>query len=221
MTKKSIMNAVSFRYALLDSYKKMNIQETELAVLLMIDHLLEQGNTYVTSDMLSLKMSLSVSEIDKTMESLMSRGLLSIDFGHNGLKTSIDGLKDKVYAQFKKEMEYESANQVDSEREKTLQELNALFEEKFQHTLSPLDRSVIASWLTSGFKKDDIKDSLLDAVASHRNTVKAVDRILKSKRREDDFLKEGYSASSGPDDTWDKDIQETIALGKKMWGSDD
>lgn len=221
MTKKSIMNAVSFRYALLDSYKKMNIQETELAVLLMIDHLLEQGNTYVTSDMLSLKMNLSVSEIDKTMESLMSRGLLSIDFGHNGLKTSIDGLKDKVYAQFKKEMEYESANQVDSEREKTLQELNALFEEKFQQTLSPLDRSVIASWLASGFKKDDIKDSLLDAVSSHKNTVKAVDRILKSKRREDDFLKEGYSASSGPDDTWDKDIQETIALGKKMWGSDD
>lgn len=221
MTKKSIMNAVSFRYALLDSYKKMNIQETELTVLLMIDHLLEQGNTYVTSDMLSLKMNLSVSEIDKTMESLMSRGLLSIEFGHNGLKTSIDGLKDKVYAQFKKEMEYESANQVDSEKEKTLQELNALFEEKFQHTLSPLDHSVIASWITSGFKKDDIKDSLLDAVSMHKNTVKAVDRILKSKRREDDFLKEGYSASSGPDDTWDKDIQETIALGKKMWGSDD
>lgn len=215
------MNAVSFRYAFLDSYKKMNIQENELAVLLMIDHLLEQGNNYVTSDMLSLKMNYSVDAIDKTMASLMSRGLLSIDCDEKGLKTSIDGLKDKVYAQFKKEMEYESANQVNSEKEKTLQELNALFEEKFQHTLSPLDRSTIANWVSSGFKKEEIKDSLLDAMSLNKATVKSVDRILKSKRRENDFQKEGYSASNGPEDSWDKDIEETIDLAKKMWGSDE
>ncbi len=218
MTKKSIMNAVSFRYALLDSYKRMNIMENELVVLLMIDHLLEQGNSLITNDMLSLKMNYSSSEIDKILVGLLKRGFVSMEMKDNKMRTSIDPLKEKVYAQFKKMMELENASLATEEKENVLQELCEFFESRFQRTLSPLEREMIGNWVNAGYKKQEIEDALLDAFHDGKRTVKAIDRVLRSKRMTQDFEKEGYSASSS---SWDKDIEETMAIAKAMWGSDD
>ena len=40
-------NALNFSYLLLDYYKELNIKENELAVILMIDHLLSQDNEFI------------------------------------------------------------------------------------------------------------------------------------------------------------------------------
>ena len=42
-------------YVLLENYKKLGITETELAVIFMIQHLLKQGNTLITQELLALK----------------------------------------------------------------------------------------------------------------------------------------------------------------------
>ena len=47
--KNPYLNAVSFRYVLLDCYKRIGLTEEETIVVLMIDHLLEQGNTFINS----------------------------------------------------------------------------------------------------------------------------------------------------------------------------
>ncbi len=218
MTKKSIMNAVSFRYVLLNSYKQMNLQEKELVVLLMIDLLLEQGNSFITNDMLSLKMNYSSAEIDKIMAGLMKRGFVLLNTKDNKIKTSIDPLKDRAYSQFKKTMEEESANLLSEEKENELKDLLSFFEDKFQRTLSPLERDMIGNWMNSNYKKEEIQNALLDAFREGKKTVKAIDRVLRSKRMAQDFEKEGYSASSS---TWDKDIEETMAIAKSMWGVDE
>lgn len=218
MTKRSIMNAVSFRYALLDSYKGMNISESELTVLLMIDHLLEQGNLLITNDALSLKMNYSSSEIDRILSGLMKRNFVRMEIKGNKVRTSIDPLKEKVYSEFKKKMELENAAMVSEEKEKTLQDLNQFFESHFQRTLSPLERGMIGSWLSAGYQKQEIEDALLDAFRDGKRAVNAIDRVLRSKRMSQDFEKEGYSASSS---SWDKDIEETMEIAKSMWGKDD
>jgi hypothetical protein len=51
------IQAVDFRYILLDDYKKLGISEEELSVIMMVDHLLRRGNDLVTADLLSLKMN--------------------------------------------------------------------------------------------------------------------------------------------------------------------
>ena len=61
-----ITEAIDFRYLLIENYKKLKINENELATIFVIDHLIGQGNPFVTSDLLSLKMSLDVKDIDKT-----------------------------------------------------------------------------------------------------------------------------------------------------------
>ena len=52
------MEALDFRYLLLEYYKKLRLSENEVMVILMIDHLLEQKNTLITPDLLSLKMNI-------------------------------------------------------------------------------------------------------------------------------------------------------------------
>lgn len=218
MNKKSIMSAVSFRYALLNSYKKMNIQENEVLVLLMIDLLLEQGNSFITNDMLSLKMNYSVSEIDKIVAGLMKRGYVSLETKNGKIKTSIDVLKEKAYEQFKKSMDEESSGLLSENKEKDLQDLLTYFQDKFQRTISPLEREMIGNWINAGYKKEEIQNALLDSFREEKRTIKNIDRVLRSKRMTSDFEKEGYSASSS---TWDKDIEETMNIAKSMWGSDD
>ncbi len=212
------MSAVSFRYALLNSYKKMNIQENEVLVLLMIDLLLEQGNSFITNDMLSLKMNYSVSEIDKIVAGLMKRGYVSLETKNGKIKTSIDVLKEKAYEQFKKSMDEESSGLLSENKEKDLQDLLTYFQDKFQRTISPLEREMIGNWINAGYKKEEIQNALLDSFREEKRTVKNIDRVLRSKRMTSDFEKEGYSASSS---TWDKDIEETMNIAKSMWGSDD
>ncbi len=218
MNKKSIMSAVSFRYALLNSYKKMNIQENEVLVLLMIDLLLEQGNSFITNDMLSLKMNYSVSEIDKIVAGLMKRGYVSLETKNGKIKTSIDVLKEKAYEQFKKSMDEESSGLLSENKEKDLQDLLTYFQAKFQRTISPLEREMIGNWINAGYKKEEIQNALLDSFREEKRTIKNIDRVLRSKRMTSDFEKEGYTASSS---TWDKDIEETMNIAKSMWGSDD
>ena len=49
---------VDFRYLILEYYKKLGLTETELCVLLMINHLLNQQNDWITPDMISVKTNL-------------------------------------------------------------------------------------------------------------------------------------------------------------------
>ena len=59
-----ISEAIDFRFLLLENYKKLKISENELVVIFMIDHLVAQGNPFITADLLSLKMSLDIKDID-------------------------------------------------------------------------------------------------------------------------------------------------------------
>ena len=88
MVRNAMLNAVSFQYLLLDSYARLGLSEDELAVSLMLDHLLEQGNTFITADMLSLKMTFSSSKIDGIMSSLMKKGFLVYETGKDKKMTT-------------------------------------------------------------------------------------------------------------------------------------
>jgi DNA replication protein len=218
MAKNPLYSAVSFRYALLDCYKKLNLSEQELAVVLMIDHLLEQGNTLVTADLLSMKMNYGVSDIDKTMVGLVNRGLLSYDTTEKSMRTSLDGLKNQVYAMFQKSVEREQINLMSKEKADRLSSLIKFYEGKLCRSLSPLETQTMGDWLEAGYHDEEIQDALLDALAEKKKTIRAVDKILRAKRRDADIAQEGASAVN---DNWDKDIEKTMEIAKAMWGDDD
>ena len=212
------LGAIDFRYLLLDLYKQVGLSENELAVLLMTDHLLRQGNDLVTADLLSLKMTLKVKEIDGILAGLVKRELLSYEQSKDKLRTSVEPLKKKLYKLFQLQMAKNNQNLLSADRAEILSRLYGYFERRLSRTLSPLENQTLSKWLDDAYSEEDIKAALENALAAGKRNFKAVDRALRTSRRRDDFEQEGYS---GVNDSWDADIARTIEIAKTKWVKDD
>ena len=94
--------ALDFEYLLLEFYKTLNIQEREVVIILMIEHLLKQGNDFITSDLLALKMKYDIKEIDASLSILFTKGYLEYKEVNNELHTSLDSLKKSLFKTFEK-----------------------------------------------------------------------------------------------------------------------
>ncbi len=208
------MEAMDFSYLLLEYYKKLGINETELSLLLMLDHLLKRGNDLVTPDIISMKMNLKSKELDSMLVSLIKRGFVEYAKSSSGLSTSLEPLKKKLYAEFGSDLSRDRQNLYSAERSKSLSTLYAYYEKRLARTLSPIEMEQISIWLDDGFPEQSVKDSLEEAIATGRKSIKTVDKILRMAKRRDDIEKEGVSAIS---DTWSKSIDETLAIVKKKW----
>ena len=74
-----LKNMVDFNYLLLEKYKKLGLNESEVTTLMLINKLLSEGNDFITADLLSLKMTLSVKEIDNILVNLLNRKFIEYD----------------------------------------------------------------------------------------------------------------------------------------------
>lgn len=215
--KNALIDAVGFEFLLLDSYKQLGLKEDEVIVCLMIDHLSEQGNSFIDANILSLKMNLSMKEIDNAMSSLITKGYLV--YGHDQdekLITSLEPLKEKIKKEFAFSLLQEQNDSYNKEKEDIKARLLSLFEERFSRTLTPLEINTIKEWLDNGYTEDNIRNALLDALNGKKKTIRAVNKILVSRRKQDDIQKEGASAVN---DRWDKSVEETIQAARSLWGN--
>ena len=214
MTALPNMDAVDFRFILLDQYKKLGISENELAVLMMLDHLLRQGNNMITADMLALKMNLKTKELDGLLVSLLQKNFIAYDNSGGQMRTSIEPLKKVLYKRFQLTLTKDRQNLLSAERAGILNRLYAYFEKRLNRTLSPLETDLINTWLDDGYDEDAIKSALEKAIADGRRNLKSVDKRLRAARRRDDIEKEGYSAVN---DTYSADIEHTLEIAKVRW----
>lgn len=217
MKKTSLENAISFRYALLDSYKKLGLTEGETMVALMIDHLLEQGNSFITPDLLALRMNYSVEELDAILVELLKNGYLTYESKDDKLRVSIKGLRYAVYKELRRTLAREEKENENEQSKNNLQTLLALFEDKLARPLSPLEKEVVASWLSSGYSNEEIKDALMDVLRENERSLKAVEHQMKKRRRSDDIAKEGVSAI---DDNYNEDITKVLEEAAKLFNED-
>ena len=205
---------VDLRYILLDNYRSFGLKENDLAVLLVMDHLLRKGNTMVTSDLLALKMSLKTYEIDQILASLVKEGYIAYEQGPNGLMTSLSPLREKLYKTFERSLAKDRQNLVSEQRATALANLYDVFEKRLNRVLSPLENDLIGTWLDAGYTEEEIRFALEDALNKRKRSLKSIDKILRSGRTRSDFEKEGYSGISP---IWDKSIEETIEIAKTKW----
>ena len=212
------MDAVDFRYLLLENYKRLGISEKQVIVLLMVDHLLRSGNSFVTGDLLALKMNYKVEECDSSLAEFLKDGFLSYETKEGKMRTSLEPLKKKLYAQFQNDLSRQKASLSSPVRTEMLSRLYSYFERRLNRTLSPLETDTIDGWLDDAYSEGQIKDALENAIAAGKKTMKSVDRELRTARKRGDIEKEGYS---GVSDYWDKDIEKTIELAKQKWKEDE
>ena len=213
-----VSEALDFRYLLLENYKKLKISENELATIFVIDHLIAQGNPFVTADLLSLKMSLDVKEIDKILASLLKKKMLEYVTAGKKTATTLDPLKQKLYSEFQLNLRMEEEQKKKSKVSEELENIYASFQKLLNRSLSPVEISRIREWVSYGFTDEQIINALKDALSKGKKSLNSVDKILLSYQVRDDVTSEGISTINKD---WNKNLEETIRIAKTPWLDDD
>ena len=209
-----ITEAIDFRYLLIENYRKLKLNENELATIFVIDHLISQGNPFVTADLLSLKMTLDIKEIDKILAKLLTKGMFEYKtIGKNTVAT-LEPLKQKLYREFQlflsKEEEEKSSTRIKEE----LENVYTNYEKLLGRSLSPVEVAKIHEWISFGYSDKTIIDALKEARSKNKKTLRSVDKILLSWSQRDDLQSEGHTPLS---EEWDKNLEETIRIAKIPW----
>ena len=211
-----ISEAVDFRFLLLENYKKLKISENELAVIFMIDHLVSQGNPFITADLLSLKMSLDVKEIDSIVADLLTRGFMEYATLNGRTVTSLNPLKEKLFSNFALSVSKEAENK--KVKEEMLSNIYQSFEAELGRTLQPMEVSTIREWVDLGYSDEVIINALKEALAQGKKSIKSVDKVLLSWAKREELEAEGKTTIKND---WNEDLEETIRIAKTPWLDDD
>ena len=213
-----ISEAIDFRFLLLENYKKLKISENQLAIILMIDHLVAQGNPFITADLLSLKMSLYIKEIDNLLADLLTRGFVEYATLNNKTVTSLNPLKEKLYREFQISISKENEAKGNAKINEALNNIFATFEQELGRQLSPLEISRIREWVALGYSDEIIINALKEALNQGKKSLRSVDKILLSWAKREELESEGKTAI---EDDWTKNLEETIRIAKTPWLDDD
>lgn len=212
-----ISEAIDFRFLLLENYKKLKIREDELAVLFMIDHLIGQGNPFITADILSLKMTLDVKTIDSILANLLTRGL--IEYVSKGKKTitTLDPLKEKLFREFQMKSTFDEEVKKTKKVKDMINNIYAEFEKLLSRPLSQVEFSRIREWVEYGYSDEMIINALKECLSKGKKSLRSVDKVLLSWSEREDIEKEGYTPRN---EVWDKNLEETIRIAKTPWLDD-
>ncbi|MCF0117345.1 MAG: DnaD domain protein [Bacilli bacterium] len=206
--------ALDYNFLLVEYYKKLKINEQEAMTIIVIDHLLKQGNKFITADLLSLKMSLSVKEIDKILVSLLSKSIISYEDDENGMMTTLNPL----YKKLKKEFENNVIKRREDESTKDYNEqfnlLSNEFKNFFSRNLSPLEIEKIKEWISLGYNSELILDCLREALNQNKKTIRHVDKLIQQHIARQDMNNEGFSTIS---DVWANDVGQSFDIAAKKW----
>ena len=209
-----ISEAIDFRFLLLESYKKLKIREEELAVIFMIDHLIGQGNPFITADILSLKMTLDHKSIDNILANLLTRGFIEYVSQGNKTVTSLNPLKEKLFREFQMASSFEEESKSSKKVADMLNNIYGEFEKLLGRPLSQVEFSRIREWISYGYSDEMIINALKEALSKGKRSLRSVDKILLSWVEREDIEKEGHTSIR---DDWDKNLEETIRIAKTPW----
>ena len=209
-----ITEAIDFRYLLIENYRKLKLSENEVTTIFVIDHLIGQGNPFITADLLSLKMTLDVKEIDKILAKLITKGMFEYKtVGKNTIAT-LEPLKKKLYREFQLFLSKEEEEKTSKRIKEELENVYQTYEKLLGRTLSPVEISKIHEWISYGYTDKTIIDALKEALSKNKKTLRSVDKILLSWSQRDDIENEGHTPLS---EEWDKNLEETIRIAKIPW----
>lgn len=209
--------AIDFEYLLIEHYKNLNISENELAVILVLNHLLKQKNDIITAEALSFKMNLEPREIDEILSILVKKNIVDLEIKGTSAKLSLLPLRKKLFNQFKIDILKEEEAQKEEMLSK-MQNVYGILEKELKRTLSPIEISRIQEWFTINYTEKDIENAVKDLIATGKKvTINAIDKKLLAKAKAEELNKEGVTALS---DKWSKNMEETIKIAKMKWLDD-
>ena len=185
--------ALDFHFLLLEYYKRLLIKEDELSVLFMLDHLILQGNEFVTPEMLALVMNYNTQTLDEIFVRLINKGLLEYRNDKGVMKTTLNPLRNRLVTEFQIDYEKSKERGEDLEIQNEIERVYAKFTTEFGRSLSPLEMQTIQMWFEYGYSAELIIDALEASLKKNRRSIKSIDKIILQKAIEMDRKVEGVS----------------------------
>ncbi|MDR1697910.1 MAG: hypothetical protein LBR37_03245 [Erysipelotrichaceae bacterium] len=194
-------NFFDYKNILLNFYKELDLNENDLAVILVCESLLTNGETLIDAETLSIKMTLSNKVIDNVLSKLVEKEYLEYVFVEGKLRASLRKLykllEQKAYDFLNSSSSFDK---IENQDRTILQEMAILFKRE----LSPLEHTRIIDWLRNGYLKNQILEATNEVISKNsRVSIAAIDKILLKKDRnekkeaiEDDLedIKEIYNS---------------------------
>ncbi|MFZ7943067.1 DnaD domain protein [Neobacillus sp. 19] len=171
---------ISIPSLLFSEYRNLNLNETELVLLLNIITFIEKGNEFPTPEELSSRMTISISDCNEMLRRLIQRGFIEIidQYSSEGIRFenySVKPLWEKLIDQFMKNSKV--SKEVEKKSEET--DLYTCFEKEFGRPLSPFECESLGMWMDDDHHDPIIiKAALREAVMSGKLNFRYIDRIL-------------------------------------------
>ena len=168
---------INKRQFLLNYYPLINLNETDVIMLLLIENMLET-NVLVTNRELEKRMSISIEKIDKTIKRLIEKNYLCFDnySGSNNIDTS------NVY---QKIIEKLCENELKNEEKKAIKEevnIIGVFEKELKRKLSPFEIETIREWVAT-FDEELIIYALRESVLNGVYNLKYIEKIITGQAK--------------------------------------
>ena len=209
-----VSGALDFKFLLIDNYKKYKINENTLATILVMDQLISQGNPFITAELLSLKMSLDVADIDIILSKLIINGYLEYKVSGGKTVCSLAPLKEKLFKDFESSISKEDATENNQEVSANVKAATKDIEKLFKRNLLPLEINKVKEWIMTGYRVETIVDACKEAVSKNTKTISAMDKVLATWQSRNDIETDGITTLSR---NWNKSLEETIKIAKIPW----
>ena len=169
---------------LFKNYKKLNITEEELVILIYIINL---GNNIVYNPSIFVEdLNIDKYKVMELLTNLTEKNIINIKVEKKEKKVSeeyiyLDNLYNKLYNFIIEEKEDKSINN---------DTLYSLFETELGRTISPMECEIIKEW-QNNYQEELIKEALKEAIYNNARSLKYIDRILYTWKTKGITNKEG------------------------------
>lgn len=217
------MNLNSFdldwRSLLIKRYKNYGLDEKSLAVILCLSETLKEGSCLISAEELEWMMTLSKTEIDATLASLIEKHFIVFENSEKKTVTSLRPLFDKLLNDTKKDIIIEAQDLKKSEARVKGESIYGYFETLLGRPLTANEFDRICGWYQEGATTGMIKEAVERVKSkSKRISINAVDKVVLALEKSDDINREGFSSRS---DEWREGTAKTIDYIKHKWLPDE
>ncbi len=210
---------IDYRYLLVNNYKSMGLSEYDLVTLLLIDNILKKEKVLITAELLTLKMNISVDEIDALLVSLTSRGFVEYVNDNNSVVTSLKPTYKKIIELFKSDIIYYAKENSNKTIQDETSNMFLLMQNELGRTLTPIEIEKVRDWINQGIKENVVLDCIHEVQnKSKKVTVNQIDKAILKYVSSRDIEKEGYSSVN---EKWKKDLEETMKIANTRWTDKD
>ena len=154
------------------NYKKMNITEEELIIIICLINLGDK--IPYNPNLISMEIGMDKYNVMQILNNLSEKNIINI-------KVENEKKDEFIYLDFLYLKLFNilmNDNTIEEEKKEENNDIFSLFEQELGRPISPMEVEIIKEWLHDGFSEEIIKEALKEAIYNDVRNLKYIDRIL-------------------------------------------